>query len=431
MLFVLALTGLSLTDPSPDVPAAPAWSLHGQLTYQIQGHGGFRASYAGRDSFLNRTEERGSLTSTLFLGRRTWNGGEAYIDPELLAGQGLSTVRGLASPPNGETYRVDTPELKLNLARLFLRQTWNFGETSESLEDMPNQVAGRRSGDRVVLTVGKFSATDIFDANAYAHDPRTQFNSWSLWANAAWDYPADTRGYTYGFALERYFPKAAIRFGSFTEPLESNGLAFDHDVRRAHGEALEVERDHSLGGRRGAVRLVAFANHARMGIYRDALALAPTAPDVIATREPGRLKYGVGLNVEQALTSNAGVFLRAGWNDGRTESWAFTEIERTVTLGFSQDGVAWRRPGDHLGVALAINGVDGDHRDYLASGGYGFMLGDGKLRYGLERLVDGYYSVALGNTGSLSLEAERFTNPAFNEDRGPVTVYGCRLHFQF
>jgi high affinity Mn2+ porin len=192
------------------------------------------------------------------------------------------------------------------------------------------------------------------------------------------------------------------------------------------------------GGGAPAVRLLAFVNHARMGDYGEALVQAaagppgspPVVPDVIATRRPGRVKYGFGLNAEQAITADCGAFLRAGWNDGHTESWAFTEVERTLTAGLSAAGPRWRRPADRVGLALGWNGIDREHQDYLAAGGYGFMLGDGRLSYAPERLVDAYYSLAAGKALSLSLEAQRFADLAFNRDRGPVTVFGARLHFQ-
>lgn len=409
--------------------AAP-WTIHAQLTYQLQGHGAFTAPYEGMNSLKDRKETRGSVTSTLFLGHRLWKGAEVYGNLELQAGSGVSEVLGLASPPNGETYRVDSTQLKAGLARLFLRQTWNRGGSSNAVEDGPNQLAGSQDSRRVVLTVGKFSGTDIFDGNTYSHDARTQFNTWSLWANAAWDYPADTRGYTWGAALEWYHDAWALRFGALMEPKEANMMELDHDVRQAHGEVLELEHDHELGGQKGAVRLLAFENHARMGVYRDAIALDPAAPDVTATRAPGRVKHGFGLNAEQALTPDVGVFFRAGWNDGNTESWAFTEVERTVSMGASSSGRRWGRDGDRVGVGIAFNGINQDHRDYLAAGGYGFMVGDGRLHYAPEQVVDAYYAFALGRYGSFSLEAQRFRNLAFNEDRGPATVFGIRLHLQ-
>lgn len=409
---------------------AGPWSFHAQLTYQLQGHGAFDAPYEGQNSFQDRKEIRGSYTTTLYLGRRLWEGGEVYADAEAQAGSGVSRVLGLAAPPNGETYRVDSTQLKVGLARLFLRQTWNLGGGSEAVEDDQNQVAGSRDKRRVVLTAGKVSGTDVFDGNAYSHDARTQFNNWSLWANAAWDYPADTHGYTWGVALEWYHDDWALRFGSLMEPKEANEMELDHQVSRAHGEVLELEHDHELGGRKGAIRLLAFQNHARMGVYEDAIAQNPAAPDVTATRAPGRGKHGFGLNAEQALTPEVGAFLRAGWNDGKTESWAFMEVERTLSAGLSASGKAWGRDKDRCGLGVAFNGINRDHRDYLAAGGYGFMLGDGRLDYASERTVDAYYAFALGRLGAFSLEAQRFANPAFNRDRGPVTVYGLRLHLQ-
>jgi high affinity Mn2+ porin len=407
------------------------WSLHGQLTYQLQGHGPFHAPYEGDNSLENAREVRGSYTTTLYAGRRLWDGCEFYTNVEFQAGAGVSKVLGLSGPPNGETYRVDSTELKVGLARLFLRQTWDLGGSSERVEDGLNQVAGKQSRRRIVLTMGKISGTDVFDANSYSHDARTQFNNWSLWANAAWDYPADTRGYTWGLAVEWYLDDWAIRVGSLMEPKEANQMELDHHVARAHGEVVELEHDHEIGGLKGALRLLAFENHARMGNYRDAIQQDPSAPDVTATRAEGRTKHGFGLNAEQAITPEVGAFLRAGWNDGRTESWAFTEVERTLSFGLSTSGKSLGREKDRFGLGMAFNGINEDHRAYLAAGGYGFMLGDGQLNYAMERVMDAYYAIALGSYGSFSLEAQRFQNPAFNHDRGPVTVYGVRLHLQF
>ena len=418
--------------PSDASQTAPEWSFHGQATWQLQGHGAFDSPYEGENSFQSRKETRGSFTATLFVGRRLWTGGEAFVNVEAIAGQGLSRVLGLAGPPNGETYRVDSTQLKANLARVFLRQTFVLrgGETDRQ-EDEENQLAGARSSRRIVVTAGKISGTDVFDGNTYAHDPRSQFNNWSLWANAAWDYPADTRGYTWGLALELYRDAWAVRLGSFLEPQEANGLEFDHDVSQAHGDVLEIEHRHALCGRPGAVKLLAYWNHARMGVYREALALAPSAPDVTATRAAGRSKYGFGVNVEQEAGPGLGVFLRAGWNDGKTESWAFTEVERTLAFGATQTGDPWKRPRDLFGVALALNGVNADHRDYLAAGGLGFMLGDGALHASSEVVLDAFYRAALMPFAAVSVEVEHYWNPAFNRDRGPVTIFGLRLHAEF
>lgn len=429
--FLAAATCLQAEDAPAPPPEPRGWSLHAQSTYQVQTHGSFDAPYEGTNSFQNRSETRGSFTTTFYAGRRLWTGGEAFVNVELIAGEGLSKVLGLAGPPNGETYRVDSPQLKANLARVFLRQTFDLGGAREGQKDDENQLQGPVPSHRLVVTLGKVSGTDILDDNAYAHDPRTQFNNWSLWANAAWDYPADTRGYTWGVAVEWMRGAWAARLGVFMEPEEANGLEFDHDVAQAHGDVLEIAHRHSLGGRPGAVRVLAFWNHARMGVYRDALAASPAAPDVTTTRASGREKYGFGLNVEQEIAPHVGAFLRAGWNDGKTEAWAFTEVERTLALGVSLDGALWKRPNDALGVAVAWNGVNADHRDYLAAGGLGFMLGDGALNAGAENTVDFFYRFAAVRFVAVSVEVQRFTNPAFNRDRGPVTVWGLRLHASY
>jgi len=410
---------------------AEAWSLHGQATTVTQGHGAFPSPYAGGNSLESRKEIRTSFTATLFLGRRLWEGGELYVNPEAAAGQGISRVLGLADAANGEIYRVDSPGLKASLARVFLRQTWALGGATEAVAPDANQLGGTRRTRRIVLTLGRFSAGDVFDQNAYAHDPRSQFLNWALMDTASWDYPADTRGYTWGAALELVWDAWALRAGSFLEPKEANGLLFDHQVSRAHGDVIEVEHAHETGGLAGRIRVMGYANHARMGDYRESLEGNPAAPDVTATRRPGRIKYGWGLSAEQALTPDLGGFLRAGWNDGRTETWAFTEVDRTAAGGLSLAGPPWGRPEDRLGLAAIVNGLSMDHRAYLAAGGYGFILGDGRLNAAQERIVEAYYAFEAAHGLTVSLDAERVQNPAFNRDRGPASIFALRVHGQF
>ena len=414
------------SDPMPEF-----WSFHGQATTITQGHGAFPSSYEGTNSFESRKEIRNSFTSTLFLGGRLWEGAEFYVNPELAGGQGDSHVLGLAAAPNGEIYRVDSSELKVSLARVFLRQTWDFGGSSEPVGADQNQLAGSRPRRRLVLTAGKIALGDVFDNNAYAHDPRSQFFNWTLMDTAAWDYPADTRGYSWGLACELYWDAWVLRAGSFMVPTRANGLYFDHQVDRAHGDVLEVEHDHELGGQAGHVRVLAYANHADMGSYAESLQLSPLAPDVIATRQPGRIKYGWGLSADQALTADLGAFLRAGWNDGRTETWVFTEVDRSLAAGLTRAGTAWARPQDRLGLAVTIDGLSPEHRAYLAAGGLGFMLGDGRLDYGEERLFEAYYAVPLGRYLTATFDAQRIWNPGYNRDRGPVDIYALRVHAQF
>lgn len=427
LLFVVACSH----RPVQNHRTEPAWSVHAQTTYNVQTHSTFTAPYQGANSLQDRREGRGSFTATGFIGRTLWRGGEFYANPEAIAGSGLSGVLGLAGPPNGETYRVDSQKLRLTLARAFMRQTWSLGGPTETVTDSANQVASIATRDRLVVTAGKFSGSDIFDDNSYAHDPRTQFNNWSVWETASWDYAADTRGYTYGFSAELTRNAWTGRLGFFLEPRAANGIHLDRDERHAHGDVFELEHDHTLEGHEGKVRGMAFVNHARMGSYREALDRDPTAPDVTTTRKAGRIKFGFGLNAEQSLSSWLGAFLRAGWNDGHTEAWAFDEIERTIAIGLSATPVAMHRPNDRIGLAIVENGATAVHREYLASGGYGFMLGDGRLRYGSEHVVDTYYSWQIDNLVSFSAELQRYANLAFNRDRGPLVVYGVRVHIQY
>ncbi len=424
----LTLATLILLGAPGEAPPE-SWNVHGQSTVVVQGHGAFDAPYSGDHSFQSRKETRTSFTSTLFLGWRPWKGGEVYLDPELSAGQGLSQVLGLAGAPNGEIYRVDSPQLKLSLARLYLRHTWDLGGSPELLESDANQLAGPRPRRRFTLTAGRFSTLDFFDGNAYAHDPRTQFLNWSLMGAGAWDYPADTRGYTWGVAVEWAWDAWALRGGTFMEPVAANQLEVEHQSSRSPGEVLEAEQAPTWGDREGRLRVLAFANHARMGNYQDASALPH--PDVVATRAPGRTKWGLGLNAEQSLLEALGVFGRLSWNDGATETWAFTEIDRSLALGAQLLGGAWGRKEDRLAAALVVNGLSQDHRDYLARGGEGFLLGDGRLAYGPETILEAYYALGLAKGLTLTFDAQRVWNPGYNRDRGPVEVFALRLHAAF
>ena len=424
----LALLGLALPLAAQD---AEAVSFHGQSTVVVQGHGAFDSPYAGPNSFQDRKEVRTSFTGTLCLGLRAWSGGEIYLDAEAAGGQGVSKVLGLAGAPNGETYRVGSTDLKVSLARLYLRQTWNLGGTAQTVESDQNALGGTQSSRRVSLWAGRFGLLDLFDSNTYAHDPRTQFLNWTLMGSGAWDYPADTRGYTWGLAGELVLDDWILRAGSFLEPKEANMLDFDHQVSRAHGEVVELEHDHDLGGLGGKVHVLFFSNHARMGRYREALALDPAAPDLVATRSPGRTKSGWALDLEQALTGDLGAFVRYSRNEGRTETWAFTEADRSLSAGLQLTGSAWGRRADRVGLAAVANGLSPDHADYLRAGGSGFLLGDGRLSEGPERIVEAYYAAAFGSSVTLSLDVQRIQNPGYNRDRGPVDLFAARLHLAF
>lgn len=436
-LFVLAagilfsaVTGLAFAGELPgDVPEE-SLSTHVQATAVNQSHGMFSTRYSGQNSLLDESENRYSVTATLFLGARPWQGGELYWNPEVAFGRGLSGVLGLAGFPNGEIARVGSPNPVFYSARFFLRQTFSLGGEDEKVEPDQNQLGGHYPASRVVITAGKLSALDIFDDNAYSHEPRSQFLNWSLMTNGAWDYPADARGYTEGLAAEYIQPGWAARLGLFAEPQEANGLPLNDNWSQARGAALELEKGYKLVGLPGKVRLLAFANRARMGSYRATLDTPAYALDITRSRQYS-VKHGWGVNLEQSYNDAIGGFLRAGWNDGKTESWAFTEIDRTFSFGMLANGRAWRRPNDSLGAAMALNGLSRDHRDYLAAGGYGFIVGDGALNYGKESILEVFYSLGLVKGLSLSLDYQRVVHPGYNRDRGPVDIWSSRFHYEF
>jgi high affinity Mn2+ porin len=409
------------------------FSAHGQATVITEWNGPFHSPYLGPHSFLPMHEWATSDTATLFLGAHCWQGGELYFDPEVAGGLGLSNVMGIAGFPNGDITRVGRPEATPYVARLYFSQTVGFGGEQEKIESGPNQLACYKDVSRFTFTIGKMSATDWFDQNAYSHDPRTQFMNWSLMYNGAWDYPADVRGYTYGMVAELNQKVWALRYGIFGEPSEANGPDIDPKFNLAHGQAVELEYRYKFLDRPGKARAMFYWNRADMGNYREALALQPVDPVIQDTASYDSVKYGFCGNFEQELTDDLDCFLRWGWNDGQTESWAFTEIDRTVALGLLWKGTRWRRPQDQIGTALAINGVSAAHADYLAAGGLGFILGDGRLNYSPEIIWETYYRWQVLKTTSIwvSPDLQLVSDPGYNRDRGPVVIGSVRVHAEF
>ena len=418
-------------------PATPRnWSLHFQQTLIDQWHNDLRTPYAGDYSLADRESAKLSFTSTLFIGRRLWKGAAVYFNPEVAGGSGLSGARGIAGFTNGETFRIGDPSPNLYLARLYLRQVFALGAGTEVDEDDFNQLAGPRPERYFAINLGKFSTADFFDQNSYSHDPRTQFLNWSLMSAGAWDYAANTRGYTVGGVLEYVTPGFALRFASTLMPTLANGPVLDFHYGTAHAETLELTKSYKLGGRQGTLRALGFRNVAAMATYRSAVALGQATgeqPDVVNVRRAGHTKVGFALNAEQELTKEVGLFARLSYNDGRNETWAFTEIDQSASLGAVSTGARWQRPDDRLGAAVVLNGISPEHRAYLAAGGYGFIVGDGALNYGLERIGEVYYSIALPKYhASISPDYQFVVNPAYNRDRsGPVHVVAVRLHIEF
>ena len=412
------------------------WSLHFQQTLIDQWHNDLHTPYAGTYSLADRESAKLSFTSTLFIGRRLWKGAALYFNPEVAGGSGLSGARGIAGFPNGETFRIGDPSPNLYLARLYLRQTFALGADTDVDEDDFNQLAGPRPRRYFAVNLGKLSVADFFDQNSYSHDPRTQFMNWSLMSAGAWDYAANTRGYTVGGVLEYVTPAFALRVASTLLPTYANGPTLNFHYGTTHAETVELTKTYRLGGRQGTVRALGFRNVAAMATYRSAVALGQatgTPPDVEAVRRAGHTKAGFGLNAEQTLTSNVGVFARVSYNDGRNETWAFTEIDQSASLGVASTGTRWHRPDDRLGAAVVVNGISAEHQAYLAAGGYGFIIGDGALDYGLEQVGEVYYSLSLPRYhASISPDYQLIINPAYNRDRrGPVHVVALRLHVEF
>jgi high affinity Mn2+ porin len=409
---------------------AAQWNWHFQNTDIIQGDPSFPAKYSGPNSLDSQGETRETVSVDLMAGARLWSGAEAFVDGLLWQGFGLSETLGVEGFPNGEGFRLGTKVPNVTFARLFLRQTIGLGGDTESVADSPIQLAGTRDISRLTFTVGKISAKDIFDNNAYANDPRTQFMNWAFMANEAWDYPADSLGFITGFAAELNQPKWALRYGFFQLPRTSNGMAQDAHYLQAWGMVTEFERRFTLNEHPGALRLLAFLNQANMGSYQAAVDSPVRPADIEATRAY-RFKFGFGLNMEQEVVTNVGVFTRLGWSDGKNEAWAFSDVDRTASLGVSVKGGFWNRPVDTVGLAVALNAISSEHQDFLAAGGTGILAGDGALNYGFEKLLETYYDFQVWRTIHVAFDYQFIVNPAVNRDRGPVSVFGGRLHMEF
>jgi high affinity Mn2+ porin len=414
-------------DKEPD---HPWYSAHAQFTGVIQAHSNFNPPYTGPNSLLPNEPAAMSITSTLFLDTRLWEGGELIFNPEIAGGTGFSNSSGIAAFPNGEITRVGVVEPTPYIARLFLRQTLGLGGGQEDVEDAPNELAGKRDTNRFVVSIGKFSATDFFDDNKYSHDPRSQFLPWSLVYNGAWDYPANVRGYTYGFSAEYVSKWYTLTYGIFAEPAFANGAPLDPHFLKANGQAVEWEQRYQCCERKGTVRVMGYLNRANMGDYSEALAAMPVDPSVIATRSY-RYKYGFGLSWDQELTKDLGIFGRLGWDDGHTETFAFTAVDRLAEIGLALKGRCWCRPDDVLGLAFLIEGLEGSHRNYLGAGGLDFNIGDGALRYGPEEVFEVYYNYQIIKGIFFGLDFQQLNHPAYNRDRGPVSIGTARFHIEF
>ncbi|MGE8317587.1 MAG: carbohydrate porin [Comamonas sp.] len=406
---------------------------HLQATYIWQRKPAFGAAYSGANSLRPEREKSYSFSGTAFLGVRAAPGLEFYLNPEVIQGVPLSHLTGLGSPTNGEMQKVAGANPKGYLPRAFVRKTWNLAGEQEAVESAPNQMAGTRSKRRVVLSAGKMSVVDVFDANPYSHDARSQFMTWSSLAQGAYDYVADAQGYTWGAALEYFHDDWELRAGRFVGPRESNGQKLNYRVFRFYGDQVEAVHHHDWDGRPGAVRVLLWRNHEEMGSFQDALDFARAnggTPALANVRKP-QSKWGYGLHLDQALAESIGAFVRYSWGDGRTETYSFEEVDRSTQLGVVLKGAAWGREGDTLGLLAVRNQLSASHRGYLAQGGLGGFIGDGRLNYRPEQVTEIYYNLLLAKGLWLGLDVQQVRNPAYNADRGPVRAYALRLHAEY
>jgi len=408
------------------------FAIHGQVTYVEQETASFRAPYSGPNS-LSPNLGRETVDATLFLGARLWPGAEGWITPEIDQGFGLDNTLGVAGFPSGEAYKVGKNQPYLRLPRVFVRQTVNLDATREAVGGAANQLGGARSADRWVFTVGKFSVADIFDTNQYAHDPRSDFLNWSAVDAGSFDYAADAWGYTVGAAAERYQGSWTLRAGVFDLSNVPNSAHLDPGFHEFQFDA-EIEKRFELFEQPGRVLVTGFDSRGRMGLLDAAVrvaALAGSTPNPADVRQY-RSRLGVSLSLEQSLSTDLGVFARAGKSAGNVETYEFTDIDRSLAVGASIKGLRWHRREDTIGVAAIDNGISGARERYLNAGGLGILVGDGRLPHpGAEQIVETYYDVAARSWAHLSLDYQWVKNPAYNTDRGPVSIVAVRVHAQF
>jgi high affinity Mn2+ porin len=426
------------------------WNWHLQNTDIGQGDPAFAAKYSGANSLNSRGEVQETVTLDLFAGVRLWRGAEAHVDGLVWQGFGLSKTLGIEDFPNGDAYKVGTQTPYLMFARLFVRQTIGLGGEQEDVPDGQLTLAGKEDISRLTFTIGRFTALDIFDHNTYAQDPHTQFMNWAMAGNLAWDYSADSIGYTTGIAVELNQPRWALRYGFFQMPRVQNYFTADDQILmgrpaggsgsagtdgpflRAWGMVVEFERRYSVNAHPGAIRFMPFLNEADMTSNHAATAiLMAKGPGAdISAAQAFRYKYGVGLNWEQEVAENVGMFSRLGWNDGHEQAWAYADANWTASIGVSVKGEQWRRPGDTYGLAGIVSGASRSNQQFLNAGGMGIEAGDGALTYGSEKVMETYYDFQIWKPVHAAVDCQFISNPAFNRDRGPVSVFGLRLHWE-
>ncbi|RKS98362.1 carbohydrate porin [Flavobacterium sp. 123] len=415
-LFLFMSVFFSTKTISQTTDSIQKYSLKFQMTSVYQWHPEFKADYSGTNSMLSKEQRALSLTSTLFLDVPLWKGGLFTFNPEMSGGEGLSSAKGLGGFPNGETFRIGEAKPVVYMARMLLQQKFKF-KNNQSLQ----------------IVAGKFGLADYFDGNTYSHDPRTQFLNWSLMTHGAWDYAANTRGYTDGIYANYQFDTWQVRASLSALPTNANGPNLGFSFKKSNAVNLEVEKKITFKNNdSGTIKLLGYKNLAGMGNYNLANSNYIITPNIVSTRQDGRTKYGIGINADYSHSDTWGLFGRMSYNDGKNETWAFTEIDQSASLGINLKGKIWNRSDDFAGLAIATNGLSASHQTYQKLGGNGFMIGDGNLNYGTEKIVEAFYSFAIPHTSfTLSPDYQFVVNPGYNKDRGPIQFVALRFHAQF
>ena len=429
----------SEADPIPAMfphPESDRWWISGQANFISQWHPAFHSPYQGRNSLSPEAQDASSRVLTLFTGLRLTNTAEVLCDVQETGGHGIGEALGLAGFTNLDVVRNPTLSKAPYIARLMWHQIIPLGSEREPSLRAPLSLFSSLPARRLEIRFGKLGLADFFDFNTYGTDSNFQFLNWTVDNSGAYDYAADTRGFTYAAMFEYHDRHWAARFAEALMPKVANGIHLDADLARAHSENMEFEIHRVVFFKQeGILRLLAYVNHANMGSYREAIdnfraGLTPV-PEITAHPLQTTIKYGFGANFEQPFNDWLGIFGRWGWNEGRHESYAYTEVDETVLLGLGASGVRWGRKFDRAGLAFASNGISRDHQQYLALGGLGFLLGDGHLNYGRENIVETYYTLHAWRGAYPSFGFQYVDHPGYNRDRGPVLVPTLRLHLEF
>jgi high affinity Mn2+ porin len=416
---------------APPALETDIFAIHGQTTFVEQYAFPFRSPYLGPHS-LDPNQGRESWDATAFLGLRLWRGAEVWVDAEIDQGFGLSNTFGVAGFPSGESFKLGASVPYARLPRAFLRQTVDLGGDSKKVDGDANKFGGTQTDNRLVFTVGKFNVTDVFDTNKYAHDPKNDFMNWALIDTGTFDYASDAWGYSYGAAAEWYQGDWTVRGGVFDLSNFPASLGLDPTFTQFQWVG-EIERRYLAWGQPGKLAVTGFLSRGRMGSFQDAITLAAATggPADIAAVRRYNSRGGISLNLEQQINDQVGVFARAGWAGGNIEPFDVTDIDRSAAAGVAVNGKSWGRPDDTVGLAGVVNGISGVHQQFLNAGGLGILVGDGMLPHpGLEQIVEAYYQLPVSYF-KLTLDYQYIVNPAYNADRGPVSVVAARLHAQF